>query len=116
MLMRGSWYSRFDMSFSPLISHFRIYFVPPAAAKEKKELVGTPHTPAKDCVLCTPVSYVACGGEMGKRICGDTPHPGKGLCPLHSCFIRCLRWRMEKAFSRGSAFASSRCAAPHPGK
>jgi len=58
------------MSFSPLISHFRIYFVPPAAAKEKKELVGTPHTPAKDCVLCTPVSFVACDGEWKRSFSG----------------------------------------------
>ena len=27
--------------------------------------MGTPHTPAKDSVLCTPVSCVACGGERG---------------------------------------------------
>src|SRR5256885_3081064 len=66
MLMRGSWYSRFDMSFfsfDSVISFFHIYYLLPAAAKEKK------------------------------GVCGDTPHPGKGLCPLHSCFVRCLRRR-----------------------
>ncbi len=46
-----------------MISFFHIYYLLPAAAKEKK------------------------------GVCGDTPHPGKGLCPLHSCFVRCLRRR-----------------------
>src|SRR5216684_1187469 len=30
MLIRGSWYNRFDIVFSPFISYIDIYFVPPA--------------------------------------------------------------------------------------
>ena len=29
--------------------------------------MGTPHTSAKDSVLCTPVSFVACDSEMVKK-------------------------------------------------
>src|SRR6266567_332102 len=34
----------------------------------------------------------ACGGERKKEICGDTPHPGKGLRPLHSWFCERSLW------------------------
>src|SRR5260370_42272791 len=61
MLIRGSWYNRFDIVFSPSIDYSGIFFVPPAAAKREKGFFG------------------------------DTPNPGKGLRPLHSYLIRCLR-------------------------
>ena len=44
------------------------FFMPPTAAKKEKEFFG------------------------------DTPNPGKGLRPLHSCFVRC-QW-LQMGFSR----------------
>src|SRR5690349_8138403 len=44
--------------------------------KLKKKFVGTPHTPAKDFVLCTPI-FLAAYGSL-KDFFGDTPIPGKG--------------------------------------
>jgi hypothetical protein len=63
------------------------------AAKKKREFSGTPRTPAKDCVLCTPELFVSTASEEGKGISGPAlasqrcaaQNPGKGLCPLHSC-------------------------------
>ena len=34
--------------------------------------------------------------EREKEFFGDTPNPGRGLRPLHSCFVRCLRRRKGK--------------------
>ena len=42
-------------------------------------------------------------------------NPGKGLRPLHSCFVYYLRWRKRKGFV-GPAYTFLRCAAPNPGK
>jgi hypothetical protein len=49
--------------------------------------VGTPHTPAKDFVLCTPYVHAKMNG-----VSGDTPRPGKGLHPLHSFLPTAVRF------------------------
>jgi hypothetical protein len=88
MLMRVSWYRRFAMSFfsfDSVNSFFRVYYLPPAAAKEKKNLCGHPtprqRTPSSALLLCL---YVVDGSEWKKGGFGDTSSPGKGLRPLHS--------------------------------
>src|SRR5438270_9818421 len=44
----------------------RFFGVPPAAASEEKEKLGTPQTPAKDCVLCTP-AFLSHGDFVKRR-------------------------------------------------
>jgi len=44
-------------SYGLVISFLRVYYLPPAAAKGKRDFLGTPQTPAKNAVLCTPVFH-----------------------------------------------------------
>jgi hypothetical protein len=53
-----------------------VTFLAACGGERKKKFVGTPHTPAKDFVLCTAV--------FEKEVFGFTSLPGKGLRPLHS--------------------------------
>src|SRR5439155_3321206 len=44
-------------------------------------------------------AFLAAGGERKKEICGDTPLPGKGLRPLHSCLTIRPRRTIKGDFS-----------------
>jgi hypothetical protein len=75
---------------------FRVYYLPPTAAKGKRNLWGhpTPRQRAAPSALLFRTLPAAAKWERG--VFRGHSNPGKGHCPLHSCFICCLRRRNGK--------------------
>ena len=69
--------------------------------RKKKDLWGHPTPRQRTLSSALLFRLLPAAAKWGNGVFGDTPHPSKGRCPLHSCFVCCLRRRMEKEFFGG---------------